>query len=43
MRICDVMARKPRELYTKVTYPKYKLGEETVRGVKRTPTYGKLT
>ena len=28
-------------VYTNVLYPKYKLGEEVVREVKKPPTYGK--
>ena len=32
---------KTGDQYIKVTYPKYKLGEETVRDVKRPPTYSK--
>jgi len=32
---------KDGEKYFKVTYPKYKLGEEVVREVASPPTYGK--
>ena len=31
---------KDGEVYTKVCYPKYKLGDEIVREVKKPPTYG---
>lgn len=37
----DGQKSKTGEQYRKVTYPKYKLGEEIVREVKRPPTYGK--
>lgn len=33
---------KNGEVYMKVTYPKYKFGEELVREVASSPTYGKL-
>ena len=33
---------KNGEVYMKVTYPKYKFGEELVREVACAPTYGKL-
>ena len=32
---------KNGEIYKKVCYPKFKLGEETVREISRPPTYGK--
>lgn len=32
---------KEGKIYTKVSYPKYKLGEEVVREVKVQPTYSK--
>ena len=36
-----VMKSKEGNAYTKVVYPKYKLGEEVVREVKVQPTYDK--
>ena len=33
---------KEGKIYTKVSYPKYKLGEEVVREVKVQPTYSKF-
>ena len=32
---------KDEKVYFKVSYPKYKLGEEVVRHISLTPTYGK--
>jgi len=36
----DTQLSKDGEKYIKVTYPKYKLGEEVVREVASPPTYG---
>jgi hypothetical protein len=38
---CESQQSKDGEVYTNVCYPKYKLGEEIVREVKKPPTYGK--
>lgn len=38
----DTQLSKNGEKYFKVTYPKYKLGEEVVREVASPPTYGEL-
>ncbi|CAH3020731.1 unnamed protein product [Porites evermanni] len=39
----DTQVTRDGKKYFQITYPKFKLGEEVVRGVATPPTYGKLT
>jgi len=44
MKICSGKPKKTEDGkdYYKVTYPKFKLGEEVVREIAVPPTYGKI-
>lgn len=39
----DTQVTRDGKKYFRITYPKFKLGEEVVREVATPPTYGKLT